>query len=83
MGVLVVVNAPPIFRALSKLVARFLHPDTRAKLRVFGPGPSSGGRAGSRVSPEAAACLAELCGAGALPAELGGDLPLGSPPYCY
>lgn len=61
-------------------MTRLLHPDTRAKLTVFG---SSSNNENTCVGPDAAAHLIQLCGAEALPAELGGAQPLKSPPYNY
>ena len=72
------VNAPVLFRALTSMLLQVVHPETRAKLKVFGNGPND-----KCVSSEAAVHLVHLCGAEVLPSELGGDLPPGSPPYGF
>ena len=89
MGQIVVVNAPPLFAAVSRLVMGLLHNDTKSKVKVF-PAvsvPRSDRGAVSSCVPgfigaDAAAFLRALCGED-LPPELGGTLPPNSPPYCY
>ena len=79
MGSIVVVNAPLLFTAILNVVLSFLPTETQAKVKVFGD--PNFATADMGPGADAASFLCDLCGPGALPAELGGSLPPGSAPY--
>jgi len=84
-GFIVFVNAPQMFNSLANVALRFVHADTRAKINIFPAENKTENdcRGFPDIGVAATAKLRELCGAAALPAELGGELPPGSPPYCF